>query len=332
MLKVVIDRDIPFIEGLFEPYARVAAVEGRSISPSDVADADALVVRTRTRCNASLLEGSKVRTIVTATIGTDHIDTAWCRRNGIDVFNAAGCNARGVLQWVSAVLAHTLKIKGLNPSQLTLGVIGAGNVGSLVIEYARLWGFNVLVCDPPREEREHCGFISAEEVFRRADIVTLHVPLDASTFHLVDSRMLGLAGGRIMLINSSRGEVVDSEALIRSQAEFAVDVWENEPDIDLRIVRRAVIATPHIAGYSLQGKANASARAAEVLAERCGFPLAGWYPAGIQRTVPHPVGWQEMCSSIASYFDAEAESSYFKSHPREFEALRNNYRYRLEYF
>lgn len=331
MVKVVIDRDIPFIGGLLEPYAQVVAAEGRSISRSDVADADALVVRTRTRCDARLLEGTKVRTVITATIGTDHIDLEWCRSRGIAVFNAAGCNARGVLQWVSAVLACTLRTKGLKPQQLTLGVVGAGNVGSLVIEYARLWGFNVLACDPPREEREHCGFISAEDVFRRSDIVTLHVPLDSSTFHLVDSRMLGLLGGR-MLINSSRGEVVDSEALISSQAEFALDVWEHEPDIDRRLVQRASVATPHIAGYSLQGKANASAYAVEMLAERCGLPLRGWYPAGVARTVPQRIGWDDMCGSIGAYFDVGAESRRLKADPGEFEALRNAYRYRTEYF
>lgn len=331
MIKVVIDRDIPFIHGLFEPYARVVEAEGRAISRRDVADAGVLVVRTRTRCNASLLEGSAVHTIVTATIGTDHIDTEWCRQNGIEVFNAAGCNARGVLQWVAAVLAHTLKIKGMRPQQLTLGVVGAGNVGSLVLHYARLWGFNVLGCDPPREEREHCGFISIDEIFSRADIVTMHVPLDATTFHLVDRRLLDLLGGRI-LINSSRGEVVDSEALVSSQAEFAVDVWEHEPDIDPRIVGRALVATPHIAGYSLQGKANASARVAEVLAKRCGFPLEGWYPADVGRTRAADIDWDAMCRTIGDYFDIESESRYLKSHPDEFESLRNNYRYREEYF
>lgn len=331
MIKVVIDRDIPFIEGLFEPYARVVAADGRSITHRDVADADVLAVRTRTRCDASLLAGSGVRTIVTATIGTDHIDTGWCLGHGIEVLNAAGCNARGVLQWVAAALAHILKIKGLQPRQLTLGVVGVGNVGSLVLEYGRRWGFNVLGCDPPREERERCGFLPIEELFRRSDIVTLHVPLNPSTRHMVDGRLLNIPGGKILL-NSSRGEVVDSEALLASQAEFALDVWEHEPDIDLRLAVKALLATPHIAGYSLQGKANASARVVEVLAERYRLPLAGWYPAGIAKSRPQPIDWDDMCGSIGRYFDIEAESRYLKAHPEEFEALRNNYSYRNEYF
>lgn len=331
MIKIVIDRDIPFLEGIFEPFAVVTALEGRHISRCDVADADVLVVRTRTRCDASLLAGSRVRTVITATIGTDHIDTEWCRSNGIAVFNAAGCNARGVLQWVAGVLVHTLRERHLHPSQLTLGVVGVGNVGSLVSRYAGLWGFRVLCCDPPLEERETRGYLPVEEIFEKSDIVTLHVPLNDDTRHMVDDVLLGLLQNR-MLINSSRGEVVDGEALLRSDAAFALDVWENEPLADRRLVERASIATPHIAGYSMQGKANASARVAEVLSSHCGLPLSGWYPAGIERPVPGDIGWEELCSTIESRFDFCAESRRFKSHPEDFETIRNGYRYREEYF
>lgn len=331
MIKVVIDKDIPFLDGVLEPFASVRALGGREISPADVRDADALVVRTRTRCDASLLEGSSVRTLITATIGTDHIDGEWCRQNGIDVFNAAGCNARGVLQWVAAALVHILKTGNLQPSELTLGVVGVGNVGSLVEEYARRWGFRVVCCDPPREQREHCGFLSAEEVFRQADIVTMHVPLDDSTRGMVSSQLLSHLHNKFF-INSSRGEVVDSGALLASDVRFAFDVWENEPEVDPQTVCRAILATPHIAGYSLQGKANASARVVEVLAQRYGLPLEGWYPAGVQKTVPRPISWEELCNTVGRYFDIEAESRRFKSDTALFEHLRNNYRYRNEYF
>ena len=331
MTKIVIDRDIPFLDGVFEPYAEVVRPEGSRISPHDAADADALAVRTRTRCNAALLEGSKVRTVVTATIGTDHIDTAWCGSHGIGVFNAAGCNARGVLQWVAAVLVQIVRHSGRRPEDFTLGVVGVGNVGSLVERYARNWGFRVICCDPPREEREHCGFIPVEAVFGQADIVTLHVPLDSSTRHMVDRRLLSILNDKF-LINASRGEVVDSEALLDSRSNFALDVWEHEPDIDRRIVERALFATPHIAGYSLQGKANASARVVEVLSRKFGFPLDGWYPAGIARTIPADIGWEELCRTVADHFDIETESRRFKEHPDLFEPMRNNYNYREEYF
>ena len=214
---------------------------------------------------------------------------------------------------------------------MTLGVVGVGNVGSLVAEYARMWGFRVLCCDPPREERERCGFLSAEQVFGESDIVTLHVPLDSTTFHMVDSRLLGMLHGGV-LINAARGEVVNSEALAASELQFALDVWEHEPDIDRRLLRRALVATPHIAGYSLQGKANASARVAEVLAQRFGLPLEGWYPAGVQRTVPSAIGWQELRTSIGRYLDIEAQTGILKSDPARFESLRNNYDYRHEFF
>lgn len=331
MIKIVIDKDIPFLDGILEPYAEVVALDGRLISPAETKDADVLVVRTRTRCDSTLLDTSSVRTIITATIGTDHIDTLWCASRGIEVFNAAGCNARGVLQWVAAVLNHYVTTRNMTPDGLTLGVVGAGNVGSLVLEYARQWGFKVVCCDPPREEREHCGFLPLDELFAQSDIVTLHVPLNAETHHLVDGKLLAAATPRF-IINSSRGEVVDTEALLASSAEFALDVWENEPQLDLRAAARAVIATPHIAGYSLQGKANASARVVEVLAQRHGLPLEGWYPSGVHRTVPRPVGWQELSSTIGRYFPIEAESKQLKSHPELFEPMRNNYRYREEYF
>lgn len=332
MIKVVTDKDIPFLEGLLEPYARVVRLDGRSIGPSDVRDADVLVVRTRTRCDARLLAGTSVKAVITATIGTDHIDSEYCRSRGIGVFNAAGCNARGVLQWVSAVLALLSRRRGLQPRDTTLGIVGVGHVGSLVREYAELWGFRTICCDPPREEREHCGFVPIEEVFAEADIVTLHTPLNASTYHLIDERLLGIRDRKPFIINSSRGEVVDGGALLASGAEFALDVWEREPDIDCRLAERAFVATPHIAGYSQQGKANASAVVAEVLADRFGLLLKGWYPQGVTPSQPRLVGWQEMCSEMALRYDIEAESGRLKEHPDEFESMRNNYRYREEFF
>ena len=180
-MKIVADSAIPFLQGVLEPWAEVRYLPGSRIAAEDVRDADALVIRTRTRCDERLLAGSRVRLIATATIGFDHIDTAWCAAHGIRVATAAGCNARGVLQWAGAVLAHLARTQGWKPAQRTLGIVGVGHVGSLIREYACLWGFRVVCCDPPREEREHCGFLPLEEVARQADILTFHTPLDAST-------------------------------------------------------------------------------------------------------------------------------------------------------
>lgn len=332
MIKIVTDRDIPFLDGVFDPFAEVVRLEGRSIGASDVGDADALVVRTRTRCDASLLAGSRVKLVATATIGTDHIDSRWCAENGIRTVNAAGCNARGVLQWVSAVLVNLLSERGHNPADATLGIVGVGHVGGLVKEYAESWGFRTVCCDPPREEREHCGFVSVEEVFAEADIVTLHVPLDASTHHLVGDRLLNSLERKPFIINSSRGEVVDTEALLRSGAGFAADVWEHEPDLDRRMLERAFIATPHIAGYSLQGKANASAAVVAAVAEEFGLPLAGWYPAEVARTIPARLSWEELCKAVSVRYDIRAESMRLKASPQDFELMRNRYDYREEFF
>ncbi|MDE5962658.1 MAG: 4-phosphoerythronate dehydrogenase, partial [Alistipes sp.] len=159
-MKIVIDRAIPFLHGVLEPWAETVYCSGNAIDSDTVHDADALVVRTRTRCNEQLLDGSQVRFIATATIGFDHIDTAWCTARGIEVATAAGCNARGVLQWVAAALVWLSRRQGWRPADRTLGVVGVGHVGSLVAEYAAAWGFRVLCCDPPREAREHLGFIT----------------------------------------------------------------------------------------------------------------------------------------------------------------------------
>lgn len=331
-MKIVADNAIPFLDGVLEPFAEVCRRPGREISAEDVRDADALVIRTRTRCDETLLAGSRVRMIATATIGFDHIDLAWCRQNGIEVATAAGCNARGVLQWVAAVLALLARRQGWTPGQRTLGVVGVGHVGSLVKSYAEAWGFRVLCCDPPREERERCGFLPLEEVARQADILTFHTPLDDSTRHMAGEWLFRMMKPGAVLLNSSRGEVVDGEALLRSELEWALDVWEHEPELNPELLRRALVATPHIAGYSLQGKANATALAVAALARKFGLPVEGWYPPEVTPSQPRAISWQELVRTIVGAYDIEAESRRLKQQPSAFESLRDRYDYRQEYF
>ena len=331
-MKVIIDRDIPFLQGVLEPWATVVYAAGEVFTPALVRDADALLVRTRTRCDAALLDGSRVRFIATATIGFDHIDTAWCDAHGIAWTTAVGCNARGVLQWVAAALVWLARREGWRPADRTLGVVGVGHVGSLVAEYAAAWGFRVLCCDPPREAREHLGFLPLEEVVRQADLLTLHTPLDATTLHLVDGPLLDLLPPGATLLNAARGEVVDTQALLASGHPCLLDVWEHEPHIDRMLLRRALLATPHIAGYSMQGKANASAMSVAALARRFGLPLEAWYPAGVTPSQPAPISWEELCRTIGKSFAIEAESDRLKAAPDDFEAMRNSYAYREEYF
>lgn len=331
-LKIVADEAIPFLDGVFDPWADTIRRPGREIGPRDVDGADALIVRTRTRCGEELLRDSSVRLIATATIGFDHIDLAYCRRRGIRVTTAAGCNARGVLQWVAGVLAHLARRQDWRPEERTLGIVGVGHVGSLVKRYAENWGFRVLCCDPPREKRERLGFLPLDEVARRSDLITFHTPLDDSTRHFCDERLLGLLPPGATVINSSRGEVVSGEALLRSGHPYALDVWEHEPRLDAALLAGAEVATTHIAGYSLQGKATASALSVQAVAECFSLPLSGWYPAAAPPSRPREIGWEELCRTIDTAFDCRRETERLKSSPEAFERIRDNYAYREEYF
>ncbi len=331
-LKIIADSAVPFLRGVLEPWAEVRYLPGAAIAPGDVRDADALIVRTRTRCDERLLASSRVRLVATATIGFDHIDRAWCAAHGIEVATAAGCNARGVLQWVAAALESLARRGGWHPSERTLGVVGVGHVGSLVKTYAEAWGFRVVCCDPPREAREGCGFRPIGEVARAADILTFHTPLDASTRHLADAALLGAMKPGATVLNSSRGGVVDGDALRRSGLDYCLDVWEREPAIDPALLAGAAIATPHIAGYSEQGKATATAMAVEAVARRFDLPISGWYPAEAAPSAPRPIAWEALCGTIRDVYDIEAESRRLKASPADFEHLRDNYRYRREYF
>ena len=331
-MRIVVDSAIPYIDPRVEATAEIIRTAGAEIGAADVRDADALIVRTRTRCDAALLEGSRVRIVATATVGFDHIDTEWCRAHGLRVATAAGCNARAVLQWVAAALVRLSRVQGWQPGERTLGVVGVGHVGSLVSEYARRWGFRVLCCDPPREAAGESGFVSMEQIAAEADIITFHVPLDDSTRHLADGNLLAALAKHCTIINSSRGEVVDGEALLASGLPYALDVWEGEPLLNRTLLEHALVATPHIAGYSAQGKANATAMAVRAVAAELGLPLTEWYPQGAEPQSPRPIEWPELCATIDGYFDIAAETEYLKSHPAEFEHLRDTYTYRKEYF
>ena len=331
-MRVIIDRAIPFLQGVLEPFAEVVYLDGKAFSHEVVKDADALIIRTRTKCDQTLLEGSKVQFIATATIGFDHIDLEYCKAHNIAVATSAGCNARGVLQWVSAALAMLAEREGFQPEERTLGIVGVGNVGRLVKAYAEAWGFRVICSDPPRQEREQLDFVSLEEVLQHADIVTLHTPLNDTTNHLINSKNVSLLRSGATLMNSSRGECVSTEATKRNDLTYITDVWENEPEIDQEYLSKSLVATPHIAGYSAQGKANASAMAVQALARHFDLPLKEWRPTEVATVKPQEISWEEMCATIANYCDLVAESDTLRHSPQQFENLRNNYLYRKEYF
>jgi erythronate-4-phosphate dehydrogenase len=337
IMKIVVDRDIPFLDGILEPFAEVVYLPGERIGAVEVRDADALLVRTRTRCDGALLEGSRVRFVGTATIGFDHIDTAWCATHGVKVAIAAGSNRRGVLQWVSAALAC------LGEPCATVGVVGAGNTGSLVAEYAAAWGFRVMRSDPPRERAEGLGpeqgFHPLEMLAAQSDIITLHVPLTTigpyPTRHIVSCDFIRILKPGTVIINSSRGAIIDPKALreaVGREGRFIIDTWNNEPDIDREVLERVLFGTPHIAGYSVQGKATATAVVVNAMAQEFGLPLRDWFPSDGLRSIPRKISWEEMCRMMPQYFDIAAESAALKSSPERFEAMRNNYNYRTEFF
>ena len=331
-MRILVDSAIPFIEGVLEPFAEVEYIDGKAFTKEAVASADALIIRTRTHCNRSLLEGSKVQFIATATIGFDHIDLDYCQAHNISVSTSAGCNARGVLQWVAAALAMLARKESFAPKERTLGIVGVGNVGKLVKEYAEAWGFRTLCSDPPRQEREQLDFVSIEEVLRGSDIVTLHTPLDSTTRHLINSKNISLLRSGATLINASRGECVATEATKRNDLTYITDVWENEPEIDREYLAKSIVATPHIAGYTAQGKANATALAVQALARHFDLPLKEWQPTEVATIAPRAISWKEMCTTIERYCDLAAESKALQNSPEQFESLRNDYHYREEYF
>ena len=331
-MRIVVDNAIPYINGVLEQYSEVIYLPAKEITANIVRDANALIIRTRTKCNKDLLEGSKVGFIATATIGTDHIDIEYCTSHNIKVCSAPGCNARGVLQWVAAALHHITTIDGRSPESYRVGVVGVGNVGSLVSQYARHWGFKVMECDPPRQVREGGEFYTIEEIAKRCDIITLHTPLDSTTHHLVDNAIVDMMHSNAIIINASRGEVVNNNVVANSSHRYIFDVWEDEPNLAKDTLNGATLATPHIAGYSVQGKANATAMVVNALAHHFNLPLKEWYPDGIKRTTPRLISWSELCNTISNYCDIKKESLILKSSPQNFEQMRNSYNYREEYF
>ncbi|MFA5850736.1 MAG: 4-phosphoerythronate dehydrogenase [Bacteroidales bacterium] len=359
-IKVVIDDDIPFIKGVLEPYASVVYYKGKNIGQDEVRNADALIIRTRTKCDASLLAGSKIRFIASATIGSDHIDLDYCIRNSITYTNAAGCNAWGVVQYVITALFTVVHAKRLSVAGKVVGIIGAGNVGERLARTAENLGFKILRCDPPVKKRIENGedmtakgrfsvdrsqltpedFFDLSYVLENADIISLHVPLDKSTKGFFNKELFSVIPQNTCFINSSRGEVVDEQAIIDYKEKLlaiVVDVWNNEPNINLKLMDVCDIATPHIAGYSLEGKINATVLVVNAFANFFGFVDLSNY------TIDYPVQEQvrtninlsdsfenNMYLLLNESFPLFEEDKKLRANPLDFEHIRSAYVYRRE--
>lgn len=338
-MKVLIDKFVPFWENPFDGIAEVELLAPAEFTPGRVRDADALIVRTRTRCNAELLEGSKVGIVATATIGTDHFDFPYLASRGIRAVSAPGCNAPAVAQYVLA----SIFAMGLGQPGMRLGIVGVGHVGSIVASWARHFGMEVMLCDPPRELRLRDDsdlplgahpepFCSIDEIARKADVVTFHTPLLRDgrypSFHLLGREFLR-QGGKAMVINAARGPVADTEALIRalkagSVKHAAIDTWEGEPTISKELLGLAEIATPHIAGYSVEGKRRATAVTFNAVLGYLGSDRL--IDPGVDLLPPAFVDKESL---IASY-DPFADTELLKSAPDSLESLRDNYPLRHE--
>ncbi len=338
-MKIVVDNKIPYIREKLAAIAdQVVYLPGAAITADDVRDADVLVVRTRTRCDEQLLKGSRVQLVATATIGFDHIDTGFLQRAGIAWTNCPGCNSGSVAQYVECALLLLQRERGLNLKEATIGVVGCGHVGSKVVSVARRLGMQVLVCDPPlaaagSSRQSTVPFVSLDVIEREADVVTFHVPLtrdgEYATWHLADDAFLHRLKRVPYIINTSRGPVVDGHALLAALndgrvKDAVIDVWEQEPHIDTELLQRVFIGTPHIAGYSADGKVNADNMVIEAICRHFHLPHPGKVtapalPADFIYT-GHPL----------ELYNPMTDSEALKGAPQRFEDLRNNYPLRRE--
>jgi erythronate-4-phosphate dehydrogenase len=259
-MKIVADSHIPFVQDYFGAYGELQLKAGRAIAREDVADADMLLVRSITAVEANLLAGSRVKFVGSVTAGADHLDTAWLDKMGIAWSVAEGFNALPVADYVISVIAALQRRHLLGMYRMKAAVVGVGKVGSLVAARLQLLGFTVLLCDPLRAEQE-ADFTSVPiETLKDLDLILLHVPLTQSgpypTHHFIGKDFLQRQKPGCVLLNASRGAVIDSQALLAygQHLRWCFDVWEHEPHINQKILAQAVIATPHIAGYSVQSK------------------------------------------------------------------------------
>ncbi len=349
MIKIVADDKIPFLKGALDSFAEMVYLPGKDITSDIVKNADALLIRTRTKCTGNLLKGSRVRFIGTATIGYDHIDTQYCDMNEIKWTNAPGCNSSSVAQYIVTSLLKISSDFHFDLKSKTIGIIGVGNVGSKVEKVARAFGMNVLLNDPPRARMEgDNNFHSLSTILHQSDIITAHVPLNIvgedCTYHIFAERNFKKMNKGAWLLNTSRGEIVKTSSLKAALVSgiftgVVLDVWENEPDIDLELLEKVYIATPHIAGYSSDGKANGTSMVVNSLCEYFNLPLKNWYPSD----VPPPVYPEILIEgkdksdeeivreAVFHSYDVSEDDMKLRHSPADFERQRGDYPLRREF-
>lgn len=346
-MRVVADENLAAAKTALAPFGEVVLRPGRAIGPADVADADALLVRSVTRVDASLLRDSPVRFVGSATIGIDHVDTGWLSERDIAFAHAPGCNAVAVADWVVAVLS-ALRVQGRHAfGSGTVGLIGAGHVGSRVRARLEALGYRVQVCDPPRAAIEGpAGFVDLATALAN-DVVTLHVPLTADGEHptagLIDAAGLARIPAGGILINAARGGVIDEDALASRlddgpDLQAVLDTWAGEPDIDADLLARVALGSPHIAGYSLEGRLRGTAMVAAAAAEFFGIE-PGWDWRGELPGAPAVPGGDDVVAAILAAYDPRRDDAAFRRLLQQpqgeraagFDRLRREYPVRREF-
>jgi len=347
-MKIIADKNIPFLKGIAESFGDVTYLPGQDFTKENIRDADTLIVRTVTHFGQENLQDSAVRLICSATIGYDHIDTGYCEQHGIEWHNAPGCNSGSVQQYIASALITIARKKSFSLKGKTIGVVGVGNVGKKVTSIAEILGMRVLKNDPPRQEAEQSDeFVDIETIKREADIITFHTPLIRSgkypTYYLADKNFFASLGKKPVIINSARGAIIDTLAIkdaIRDNliSGAIIDCWESEPQIDLEYMRMVDVATPHIAGYSADGKANATRMSLESLArywQLSDKPIKDIKVPLIENSI---IDYRELKSDnaieniILKTYNLLDDHNHLINDPSQFNSLRSNYPLRREYF
>ncbi|MBI1290592.1 DUF3410 domain-containing protein [bacterium] len=291
-MRLIVDQNIPHAEQAFSQFGDVELHPGRTLTPAVVADADILIVRSVTKVNEALLGNSRVRFVGTATIGTDHLDIPWLAKRGIGWSSAQGCNANSVVEWVMAGLAEYGLATGRDWRSLRIGIVGHGNIGSRLAARCHLIGMQTVVSDPPlhREGRlpDHQNL---RDLLPAVDVVSFHVPLVREgpdrTIHLAGEKELALLPKDAVVMNASRGDVIATDALIRARKDLGliIDVFEGEPEPSKDVIERCFLVSPHVAGYSYEGKVNGTRMMADAVATFLGTQNS-WAPTSLPPDAP----------------------------------------------
>jgi len=345
-MRIAADKNIPYLNGIVEQFGDVRYLTGADFVQKNIKDVDVLIVRTVARLDEYVLGGTNVKLICSATIGYDHIDTAYCDSHGITWYNAPGSNSSSVQQYIVSALIVLSRQNKINLKDKIIGIVGVGNVGEKVAKACEILGLKVLLNDPPREAEEGSSiFVDMDTIKREADIITFHTPLKKEgiykTYHMADAAFFSSLSKKPVIINSARGGVVETEAIKYALSEglisgAVIDCWENEPDIDREYMSMVNIATPHIAGYSADGKANASRISLENIAT---FYHMGRTPID-QIKIPEPqnpvidldnFSGNRIEEAILTTYNPINDFEKLKNNPGKFKDLRNEYPLRREY-